>query len=83
MASLLDVIVSLAVATVSASTEYVRPTMLPKGGGELCLKAVRHPCLEKITESFIANDVEMRSEGPKFLIVQGPNMGGEHSHFAI
>lgn len=39
----------------------------------------RHPVVEKETEQFIANDVEL-SENRKLLLITGPNMGGKSTY---
>ena len=52
-------------AQANAPTPYVRPKMLPMGGGVVELTNSRHPCVEVVQEerSFIANDVSLRREG--------------------
>lgn len=42
----LDCFVSLAHVAANATTEYVRPTLLPMGSKELVLVKARHPCVE-------------------------------------
>lgn len=42
----LDVFVSLAHVAANATTEYVRPTLLPMGSKDLVLIKARHPCVE-------------------------------------
>jgi DNA mismatch repair protein MSH2 len=69
--SLLDVVVSLAVAAVTASPPYVKPEILDSGSGVLCFSQLRHPCLEVTSDNFVANDVEMRDETQKFLLITG------------
>lgn len=95
----IDIIVSLAIASVSATSTYVRPKMLDKGNwpkrwckhdtdwplnpllgsGKLCLKGLRHPCVEARQE-FIANDASFEEKNHTFFIVTGPNMGGKSTY---
>ena len=87
LVSHLDVIVSLAHVSVHAPTAYVRPKMHARGTGDTILKEARHPCMECQDDiSFITNDVELRRESSRFLIITGPNMGGQiylHSDYGL
>uniref|UniRef100_A0A0R3WVY5 Sulfate_transp domain-containing protein n=1 Tax=Hydatigena taeniaeformis TaxID=6205 RepID=A0A0R3WVY5_HYDTA len=66
----LDVVVSLAVAAVSAPKPYVRPHVKahqPNGSGGIHILDFRHPCLEfQDTVSVIPNDVHLE-RGNYFL----------------
>lgn len=59
----LDVLVSLAIAAVSAPQQYVRPRFFERSsadsdGGGIRLRDFRHPCLEcQDSVSIIPNDV--------------------------
>lgn len=81
MVSHLDVVVSLAHVSVHAPTAYVRPKMHERGTGDTILKEARHPCMECQDDiSFITNDVELRRDNSRFLIITGPNMGGKSTY---
>ncbi|XP_061714438.1 DNA mismatch repair protein Msh2 [Cydia pomonella] len=73
----LDVLVSFAVAAVSAPEPYCRP-VITENINEFVLKDLRHPCLE-VQEgvSFIPNDVVFKRESCLMHIVTGANMGGK------
>ncbi|CAD6184864.1 unnamed protein product [Caenorhabditis auriculariae] len=56
--STMDVLISLAEVSATASRSYVRPKLLPLGSGVLNLKQCRHAVIEqKSEEQFIPNDV--------------------------
>ncbi|KAL9052596.1 MAG: hypothetical protein Q9162_005286 [Coniocarpon cinnabarinum] len=91
----LDVVVSMAHASVHAPTPYTRPQLYPRAseceGQSLSdastqLKEARHPCLEmQDGVTFITNDVSLAPgpEGPSFLIITGPNMGGKSTYIRM
>ena len=90
----LDVIISLAHASIHAPTPYTRPKIHPRSSdclangvpGETVLNEARHPCLEQQDDvSFITNDVRLSPspEGPSFLIITGPNMGGKSTYIRM
>ncbi|CAL8085454.1 unnamed protein product [Calicophoron daubneyi] len=80
--ALLDVIVSLAVAAVSApSVQYVRPRILPRSAGRVIFRDARHPCLEmQESVSVIPNDVHLERGKQIFQVITGPNMGGKSTY---
>ena len=59
---------------------YVRPQFASADEEpQLVLRAARHPVLDAVLEGqAVPNDVELHGgEGPRALIVTGPNMGGK------
>lgn len=77
----LDVVVSLAHVSVNAPNAYVRPKMHDRGTGDTVLKEARHPCMECQDDiNFITNDVELKRDSSRFLIITGPNMGGKSTY---
>lgn len=82
LVSKLDVIVSLALAAVSAPTQFVKPEMLaPTQPRRLDFSQLRHPIIElQENVSYIANDVEFKEESSTFHIITGPNMGGKSTY---
>lgn len=78
----LDVIISLAMAAVSApGGQYVRPNLLPRSSGRIVFKDLRHPCLEFQNDvPVIPNDVYLERDKQTFLIITGPNMGGKSTY---
>jgi len=71
-----------ALAEVAINHRYVRPTLTD--GGELHVKAGRHPVVELTMrqEPFVPNDVQL--SGPdgdeRLLIITGPNMSGKSTY---
>ncbi|MBA7490067.1 DNA mismatch repair protein MutS [subsurface metagenome] len=77
----LDVIVSFAHVSVHAPTSYIRPKMHARGTGDTILTEARHPCMEVQDDmTFITNDVELKRDESRFLIITGPNMGGKSTY---
>ena len=91
----LDVIVSLAHVSIHAPTPYTRPKLYPRASdceaqslhdAQTNLIEGRHPCLEmQDGVTFITNDVSLAPgpEGPSFLIITGPNMGGKSTYIRM
>lgn len=71
----LDVLTSL--AQLAFNNDYVRPEL--KEGGNIDIKAGRHPVVEKALHNarFVPNDVRMDMDKNRFAIITGPNMGGK------
>eukprot|EP00741_Cyanophora_paradoxa_P023724 tig00021616_g22915.t1 len=62
---------------------YVRPSIAdPAGGQQLVVRGGRHPMVEAAMAgaAYVPNDVELRADGPRCLILTGPNMGGKSSY---
>lgn len=77
----LDCLLSFAIAAVSAPIPYVKPKMSSEAPRELCLRGLRHPCLELQEDvTFIANDVAFKQNETNMFIITGPNMGGKSTY---
>ena len=79
--SRLDCIVAMAVAAVTAPTQYVRPKMLPSTAPrELTFSQLRHPIVELHDKvNYIPNDVTL-SKSSSLHLITGPNMGGKSTY---
>ena len=79
--SKLDVITSLAVAAVSAPTQFCRPKILQ--GAETAvinIRGCRHPIVELQDNcNYIPNDVSLNKDS-LLHIITGPNMGGKSTY---
>ncbi|KDE04567.1 DNA mismatch repair protein MSH2 [Microbotryum lychnidis-dioicae p1A1 Lamole] len=74
----LDVVASLATASLNAPISYVKPVVCEQAEGSLNLVDARHPCLEVMEGiNFIANDISLERDVSEFQIITGPNMGGK------
>eukprot|EP01117_Protostelium_nocturnum_P017601 TRINITY_DN7194_c0_g1_i1.p1 TRINITY_DN7194_c0_g1~~TRINITY_DN7194_c0_g1_i1.p1 ORF type:complete len:935 (-),score=286.74 TRINITY_DN7194_c0_g1_i1:10-2781(-) len=74
----LDVFVSF--AHVASQNQYVKPQIL-EAGQEITLVKARHPCLDVQDDvRFVPNDIEMKKETSRFIIITGPNMGGKSTY---
>ncbi len=73
--ALLDVMMSL--ASVAVQNNYCKPVI--RDDDTLRIVQGRHPVVEKMSFAgrFIANDTELKSEGERFMLITGPNMGGK------
>ena len=69
-----------AFAEVAARRAYVRPLMLPAGGG-VRIEEGKHPVLEvALGDAFVPNDLELDPEGSQIVLLTGPNMGGKSTY---
>jgi DNA mismatch repair protein MutS len=74
----LDALASFAEA--AARHRYVRPSMMPAGGG-LVIREGRHPVVELASrDAFVPNDTELDGERAQIVLLTGPNMGGKSTY---
>jgi hypothetical protein len=76
----LDVVTALAHVAAYSPHGYCRPTMTDgeDDGMGIDLKGARHPCVEmQENVEYIPNDIRLVFGDSSFLLVTGPNMGGE------
>ena len=66
-------------AEIAAAERYVRPRMTEEG--PLRIDGGRHPVVERASMTpFVPNGVDLGGEGPRVLIITGPNMGGKSTY---
>lgn len=68
----LDCLLSL--ATVASQPNYVKPQYTD----EVCIQVTegRHPMVEQLLiDTYVPNDINLRSNGRRAMLVTGPNMG--------
>lgn len=66
-------------AQLARERNYCRPELLPQGG-QMRLKAARHPVIEALSgEPFTPNDLHLDPQG-RIHIITGPNMGGKSTY---
>ncbi|KAL2787759.1 muts domain V-domain-containing protein [Aspergillus keveii] len=73
----LDCLISL--ATIASQPGYVKPEYTE----ETCIHVEqgRHPMVEQLLlDSYVPNDINLRSDKTRALLVTGPNMGGKSSY---
>eukprot|EP00357_Protocruzia_adherens_P011236 CAMPEP_0114988272 /NCGR_PEP_ID=MMETSP0216-20121206/9504_1 /TAXON_ID=223996 /ORGANISM="Protocruzia adherens, Strain Boccale" /LENGTH=817 /DNA_ID=CAMNT_0002351029 /DNA_START=104 /DNA_END=2557 /DNA_ORIENTATION=+ len=75
----LDVLLSFAQVSGSATTPFVEPTVL-EDDESLDIQEGRHILIETINESCIANDCTMNKTDSSLHIITGPNMGGKSTY---
>lgn len=75
--SLAEIDVQAALAEVAHRYGYVRP--LIDDGTKIVLRECRHPIVERVVDTgrFVPNDVELDTEGPRLMVITGPNMAGK------
>ncbi len=75
--ALADLDVHAALAEIAVRHDYVRPQV--DDSCTLELREARHPIVERMVEtgSFVPNDVLLDANGPRLMIITGPNMAGK------
>lgn len=77
--AVVDVSVALSVSATTAVREYCRPVFVE--GTMVEIVEGRHPVLEEICATgpmrFVENDYKVTANGPHFMFITGPNMGGK------
>jgi DNA mismatch repair protein MSH5 len=69
----LDCLVSLTIA--ARKYHYSRPVMTYEN--VLNISQGRHPIMEQITDAFIPNDIVLNKDGPRMMLLTGPNSSGK------
>ncbi len=73
----IDVLASLALC--AAERGYVRPAFVDESA--IFVEEGRHPVMEALEPSrFVPNDVTLRADGHRFILLTGPNMGGKSTY---
>ncbi|MDP2872968.1 MAG: DNA mismatch repair protein MutS [Bacillota bacterium] len=66
-------------AEVAATHGYVRPELTDDDRIEIA--GARHPVLERLMDGgFVPNDLVLGADGPRLLIITGPNMAGKSTY---
>ena len=74
--ALLDFYTSL--AHIAHENNYIRPRI--DTTGVIDIKDARHPVVEKMTDSYITNDIYLDTEKNRLMIITGPNMAGKSTY---
>ncbi|KAL1967086.1 hypothetical protein VTN77DRAFT_3610 [Rasamsonia byssochlamydoides] len=75
--AVLDCLLSLAV--IAKQPGYVKPQYTDDT--RIVVKQGRHPMVEQLLlDSYVPNDIDLRTDGTRALLVTGPNMGGKSSY---
>ncbi|EDK44366.1 conserved hypothetical protein [Lodderomyces elongisporus NRRL YB-4239] len=76
--AVLDCLLSLAAVSNSNSNTHVKPNL----SDELIIdvKNARHPIIEHLRDGYVANDIDIRYDSNRVLVITGPNMGGKSSY---
>ncbi len=73
----LDVLAAL--AQCAAERGYVRPLFSDES--EVTIEEGRHPVMEAVLQtSVVPNDLALRADGQRFILLTGPNMGGKSTY---
>ncbi|KAH0558905.1 Mismatch repair protein msh3 [Trichoglossum hirsutum] len=75
--AVLDCLLSL--TEIASQPGYVKPVYTDETC--ICVKGGRHPMVEQIlTESYVPNNIDLRTDGHRAMLITGPNMGGKSSY---
>ncbi|KAH0536344.1 Mismatch repair protein msh3 [Glutinoglossum americanum] len=75
--AVLDCLLSL--AEVASQPGYVKPEYTDET--RICVKQGRHPMVEQLlVDSYVPNDIDLRTDGHRAMLITGPNMGGKSSY---
>jgi DNA mismatch repair protein MutS len=69
--------VAQSIASIAVASQWCQPEFTQ--GQLLRIEQGRHPVLETVVESFIANDSEMHAQR-RMAVITGPNMGGKSTY---
>jgi DNA mismatch repair protein MutS len=72
----LDVLAGL--AETAAIANYTKPHL--HEGDEYIVVDGRHPVVERFTESFVPNDIDLNGTTRQLVVLTGPNMGGKSTY---
>jgi DNA mismatch repair protein MutS len=72
----LDVLAGLAES--AAIANYTKPHL--HEGDEYAVVDGRHPVVERFTESFVPNDIDLNGTTRQLVVLTGPNMGGKSTY---
>jgi DNA mismatch repair protein MutS len=72
----LDVLAGLAETATIAN--YTKPHL--HDGDELVVTDGRHPVVERFTDAFVPNDIDLNGTTRQLVILTGPNMGGKSTY---
>jgi DNA mismatch repair protein MutS len=72
----LDVLAGL--AETAAIANYTKPHL--HDGDEYVVVDGRHPVVERFTDSFVPNDIELNGATRQLIVLTGPNMGGKSTY---
>jgi DNA mismatch repair protein MutS len=72
----LDVLAGL--AETAAIADYTKPHL--HEGDELVVTDGRHPVVERYTDAFVPNDIDLNGTTRQLVVLTGPNMGGKSTY---
>jgi DNA mismatch repair protein MutS len=72
----LDVLAGL--AETAAIANYTKPHL--HDGDELVVADGRHPVVERFTDAFVPNDIDLNATTRQLVVLTGPNMGGKSTY---